>query len=400
MKANLSVRFYLKESTKKNDKDSIYLRIIYARKKSELFTGLYINQSNWNKEKHRAKKDNAINDQLSNIEGSLTSILYSLEKDEKLISASILKDLYTGKNVLETPLLSFYENHVKSIKLSNELAKSSISRYTNTLDHLKQFLIQKKETNLLLINCDFKFLSEFDIYLITRTSHITKQKLERNTVNKHHSRLRTVLIKAVKESLIQKNPYHDFKFKYNPSKRTFLTEDELKSISTHDLGLNPSLLKVRDIFLFSVYTGLRFQDAQSIKINQITTDKKGDSYLEFVQAKTKESMIIPLLKPALEIIQKYSTEEAKITGAILPRISNQKFNTYLKVIGTFAGIEKTLSHHVARHTCATTILLSNEAPIEAVSKWLGHTSIRTTQIYAKITKEYLQKVADKISKKI
>ena len=400
MKANLSIRFYIKPSTVKTDRMPVYLRIIYSRKKAEHFTGIYLNEKNWNAEKQRAKKDNVINDKLSNIESEINQIHYSLAKENKPISSGIIKDLYTGKSSISTTLIQYFEFHISAIKQANELAKGSISRYEDTLDHLKSFLSLNKNTDLLIEQVDFKLLNDFDTYLKSRVSHITKSVLERNTVNKHHSRLRTVLIKAVRESQLGKNPYLDFKFKYTPSKRTFLTNEELDKIKNHDLGNNQSLIKVRDIFMFSVYTALRFQDAQSIKKNQIVIDKNGKPYLNLTQGKTKETISLPLLQPAFEIIKKYESGESKITGTILPRISNQKFNTYLKVIGDLTGIEKELSHHVARHTCATTILLSNDASMEAVSKWLGHTNIRTTQIYAKITNEYLQSVANKISEKL
>lgn len=223
----------------------------------------------------------------------------------------------------------------------------------------------------------------------------------RNTVNKHHSRLRTILIRAVKEGHITKNPYIDFQLKYTPSSRTFLTEEELKKITENNLGDNESLKRVRDIFIFSVYTGMRFEDAQLLTIDRIEKDKKNNYTLRIEQEKTKEPLLIPLLKPALDIIKKYeNSPERKVFKKVLPKITNQKVNSYLKVIADITGIEKNLTHHVARHTCATTILISNDVPIEAVSKWLGHTNIKTTQIYAKITNNYLQKVAEKVESKI
>ena len=111
-------------------------------------------------------------------------------------------------------------------------------------------------------------------------------------------------------------------------------------------------------------------------------------------------MNIPLLKPAIDIINKYDKEERAITGKVLPKISNQKLNAYLKVIADLTGIKKELTHHVARHTCATTILITNGVPIEVVSKWLGHTNIKTTQVYAKITDQYLSQMAKKVDSKL
>jgi site-specific recombinase XerD len=167
------------------------------------------------------------------------------------------------------------------------------------------------------------------------------------------------------------------------------------------LGGNQSLEKVRDIFLFSVYTGLRFEDAQALTMDRLSKDKAGKTFLTIEQEKTNEPLVLPVLEPAVKIVSKYkSSPERKILNKVLPKISNQKLNVYLKVIADLASIDKKLTHHVARHTCATTVLLSNDVPIEVVSKWLGHTNIKTTQIYAKITNVYLQKVANNLSKKI
>ena len=136
-------------------------------------------------------------------------------------------------------------------------------------------------------------------------------------------------------------------------------------------------------------------------MKNIIKDKKGNYTLQILQEKTNEPLSIPILSPALDIIEKYKgSPERKVLDNVLPKISNQKLNAYLKVIADLASIKKTLSHHVARHTCATTILLSNEVPIEVVSKWLGHTTIKTTQIYAKITDNYMQTMANRIDEKI
>ena len=205
----------------------------------------------------------------------------------------------------------------------------------------------------------------------------------------------------IKEGYLNKNPYVDFKLTKTPSTRTFLTDEELGQITKNNLGGNKSLMMVRDIFIFSVYTGLRFEDAQRLTMDSVTKENKGKYSLRIKQEKTEESLAIPLLKPALNIISKYDkSPERTVMNRVLPTFSNQKLNTYLKVIAELTGIKKNLTHHVARHTCATTILLSNEVPIEAVSKWLGHTNIKTTQLYAKITNDYLQNVANKLENKI
>ena len=153
--------------------------------------------------------------------------------------------------------------------------------------------------------------------------------------------------------------------------------------------------------MFSVYTGLRFEDAQQLTMDNIKRMSNGKYKLTIEQGKTQRPLVIPLMKQAMEIIKKYdNTHERIVSRKVLPRISNQKLNAYLKVIADIVGIDKRLTHHVARHTCATTIMLSNQTPIEVVSKMLGHTNIKTTQIYAKVTDNYMENEINRLESRL
>lgn len=269
------------------------------------------------------------------------------------------------------------------MRVAGELEKVTVEMYGYTKNHLQKFIQStKKVDDVPIENIDYRFITDFDSFLLNPKIYKDAEKtLGRNTASKHHSRFRTILIRGIKEGLISRNPYVDFKLKKTPSKRTYLTEEELKKITDHDLGKNESLDRVRDIFIFSVYTGLRFEDAQQLTIDRIVKDKKGKYIMSIRQEKTNEELTIPVLAPAMKIVEKYSNSaERKILKMVLPKITNQKLNTYLKVIANLVGVNKALSPHVARHTCATTVLLSNDVPMEVVSKWLGHTNIKTTQI--------------------
>ena len=397
---NISIKFYLNSHKTRAGKNPIYTRIISNRRKVEMATDFFIHKKEWNSERQRVRKNIQLNESLAEIERGIYDTIYKIKKENKFISADSIKAHYTGKEQLEVSILNFFDLYIDNLKRANELAESSVLRYKDTREHLANFIIEGKNFDLSFSKINFKFISEFDLYLLNQKSHRADSTLKRNTVNKHHTRFKTILIRAIKEGLLSKNPYNDFKIKYTPSNRTFLTHDELKKISDYSFIHNKTLDRVRDIFLFSVYTGLRFMDAQNLKTNQIVIDKQNKYFITVTQEKTKEQIQIPLLLPAVNIFKKYDNEERKITNKVLPKISNQKLNSYLKEIANIVGIEKNLSHHIARHTCATTVLLSNEAPIEIVSKWLGHNNIRTTQIYAKITNEYLRQVAKKIESKI
>lgn len=394
----ISIKFYLNDLKAKGAKHPIYLRITVDRKKSEIFTSHSVEPKDWDNEKQRTKKTTHINQELSETESQVYDIINQLEKDHKKITAITIKNYLTKKDKLNYKIVEYYETFLDRMKKAKEVADVTVDMYGYTKNHLEKFLHQKKKgSDIPIENIDYKFLYEFDLFLLTLKIGKSEKTLERNTVSKHHSRIRTVLISAMKEGYIFKNPYVDFRLKKTPSKRTFLDEEELNSLIAHKLGGNESLIKVRDIFIFSVYTGLRFEDAQQLTIDKIAKNKNGKYNLLIDQDKTNEPLAIPLLEPAVNIIKKYEIlPERKIFNKVLPKITNQKLNLYLKVIADLVGIHKTLSHHVARHTCATTILISNDVPIEVVSKWLGHTNIKTTQVYAKITNPYLRKFADKI----
>ena len=397
----LSIRFYLNEYKAQGKKYPVYLRITIERKKAEIATAYYLLPKEWDESDQRTKKNRTINEDLSATEQKVYDIAKSLEKANKPLTAHSIKTYLTGKDKVDAYLLDSYDRHTERLEKAGEVDIKTLLRYRETRAHLAVFLQEKKLNDILLAHIDYKFISDFDLYLLGLKVNDTEKKIERNTANKHHSRLRTILIRGIREGHILKNPYMDFKLKYTPSKRTFLTDDELNALINHSLGGNESLLRVRDIFIFSVYTGLRFEDAQHLTIDRIAKDKNGNYSLTIAQEKTKEPLSIPLFKPAVDVIKKYEdSEERKVYKKVLPIITNQKLNAYLKVIADLTGITKNLTHHVARHTCATTILLSNEIPMEVVGKWLGHTNIKTTQIYAKITNNYLQKMAEKIESKL
>ena len=401
MKNSLTIKYYLNFPKTEKELPKIYLRITFNRLKAEFSTGLSIDKDEWDLSKMRGKKNNALNEELIFIENKILDIRRQLAYNNKPISAKIIRDIYTGNDRTHILLLQYFDEYVNKIKKqTEEFSKGTVSNYNTTYKHLKNFIKSKSKNDLPLNEMDYSFINDFDYYLITQSNSSTEKIMKRNAANKQHQRLKAICSKASKEGLLKKNPYDSFNLKFTKSHRTFLSEDELDKLKKHTLANNKSLEKVRDIFLFSVYSGLRFGDATNLKTNHIIKDKKGKYWIELIQEKTGERFEIPVLKNAMSIIEKYDNEERKITGYILPRISHQKVNVYLKTIAEIVGIEKELTHHVARHTFATTVTLSNDVPLEIVSKLLGHNNIRTTQIYAKITNKYLSKITDKLNKKL
>jgi integrase/recombinase XerD len=403
MAVSYSNKFYLKpEEGAKRLK--IYQRIIVNRQKAELYTGLQIEPKHWDEGKQRTTvKNNVLDKRLSEKEHDLHTLISKLEKEKKVITVKMVKKLLkSGEDADNAYLLDFIARYIAQKEQDNETVERTIFGYKNFLRHLTAFVAsQKLGPDVPLGQVDYGFLRALDSYLLQqKAAGKGEGKLQRNTINKHHTRFRAILHQAVREDLILKNPYKSFQLRDTPTKRKYLTEEELQILIDHDLGGNASLQRVRDIFIWSVYTGLRYQDAMDLEAKQVRKDGEGNYFFQFYQNKTGESVSIPLLDPAVEIFKRYNNDERKATGKVLPRMSNQKVNTYLKVIGDLVGIETPITHHVARHTCATTVLLANGISMEIVSEWLGHSDVNTTQIYGKITNQVLMRAGKDMKEKL
>jgi len=394
MQNSLTLKFYLYSTGKTNGELPIYLRITYQRKKAELSTGYTCLALKWNPDTELSK-DSGINRSLAEIRSKAFDLFADQLRQNQPVSATLLKKLLLGKDKPEIGLIAYFKKHVDEITLKGEIQRVSLNKYKQSLASLQDFiLIRYQLTEISLNEINYSFINEYDLYLRS------EKGLHKNTINKYHTRLRTILFKAFNESLITKQPYSGFKLVNQKTERGYLTDQEISSILKLDLSSNKSLERVRDIFIFSIYTGIRFKDAQSLTIHNLFKENK-DQIIRFNQIKTSSPISIPLVKQAITIIDKYKNiPDRKILEMLLPKISNQKINAYLKVIGDMAGIQKNITHHMARHTFATTICLNNNMPMEDLSKLLGHQSVKTTAIYGRITENRLKTSINKLQKNI
>ncbi len=220
---------------------------------------------------------------------------------------------------------------------------------------------------------------------------------------KHLERFKKMINLAIKLEWLPTNPFQRFQLKFDKYDRQYLNDRELKLIEETYFN-SDKLEKVKDVFIFACYTGLSYIDIKELRSNQIIKGIDGNDWIYTKRAKTDEIVKIPLLPKAQEIIKKYKNKpEVIVTGLLLPVYSNQKINSYLKDIVKMCGIKKHVTFHVARHTFATTVTLSNGVPIETVSKLLGHSKLSTTQIYARVIEtkisEDMQNLMLRIEKK-
>jgi integrase/recombinase XerD len=325
-----------------------------------------------------------VNQKINSIKSKLFELQFELQKNAKEVDAHQIADLIFGKTSLDTFLIQFFEeyaNHALEIK---KLNKGTYQQYITCLTAIRQYIQESTgKSDINIRKPDLAFIEGFDAFLHQKGIGI-------NTVgNKYHKKLKTVFISALQKGLIQISPYALFKIRFETTHRQYLTDQELIKIRKVEFHGNLSLEKVRDMFLFSCYTGLRFSDAIDLGMNQILTND-GYSSIYRPQNKTGETLSIPLIPEAMAIINKYDSTERKITNKVFPKISNQKFNVFLKTIAELANLDKELTHHIARHTCATT-LLNRGVSIDIVSKYLGHSSTKPTRIYAKMQDETMKK---------
>jgi len=398
-----SFKYYLKkpaslEVLDNQTKYKIYGRLIINRKKAEFFTNFSVTINDWDIEKDCLKNNVIIKEDLVDYEQSILNIRRNfIAQGIKPTASQIITAFKNKDNPTESSkVLNFFQKCLNDMDNEKRISRGTILHYKGTHAALKSFCISINKEQITIGDIDYTFIKKYDYFLAKDYKTEPEKALARNTINKYHSRFRTILNIAIKENMINNNPYQSFPLKNTKSNRTYLSPDELIKFKEADIGYNKSLDRIRDIFLFSCNTGLRFSDAMKLKMTDIKRNNENKQYIEIVSTKTKEDVLLPLTREAIDIIDKYeSFNDRLVHDFILPQISNQKFNTYLKVIGNIANIDKDITHHVARHTFAT-IALNKGIPIEVVQKLLSHTDIKTTQIYAKLLTETMFKEMEKM----
>lgn len=273
--------------------------------------------------------------------------------------------------------------------MKDVLKWGTLKNYHTPANYLEEFLRRKKKTDdIYLKHINYQFITEFETFLRSYRPEKYRKTCGTNGTMKHLERLKKLLNLAIKLEWLEKNPFKSYSFKFEKSDRQFLTERELY-ILEETIFTSESLERVKDMFLFSCYSGLSYIDLKELTTDKIVKGMDGKGWIYTKREKTQQAVKIPLLQSAKDIMKKYKEDIFKETQVIFPVISNQKTNKYLKQIMQSIGIRKKITFHSARHTFATVVTLSNGVPIETVSKLLGHTKFSTTQIYARVLESKL-----------
>lgn len=399
MKSTFNVLFYLKrDKIKKNGSVPIFCRITINKIATRFNLKLDINPKLWNVDFGRAtgksKEATDVNYILESTLASLHTTYRKIIERDNYVTAEKVKNAYLGLDVDSTTLLQLFQQHNDELEkqVGVSIVKATMSRYKRTYNHLEAFMkSQYRISDIPLREIDLRFITDFELYLRTSCD------CNVNTTNKFITLFKKIVTIAKNNGWVTVDPFGNHKIRYEKVDRGYLTDEELQTMKEKDFGVE-RLNQVRDVFIFSCYTGLAYVDVSLLKHDNIRKGFDNNLWIMTKREKTSTDVNVPLLKVAEEILDKYKGKLPD--NKILPIISNQKMNAYLKEIGTICKIEKNLTFHLARHTFSTTVTLSKGVPIESVSKMLGHTNIQTTQIYARITNEKISNDMINLSKKL
>ena len=354
-------------------------RITYLGERKPFATGLFVNPKHWDSKSQLAKPpnedNNFINAELSLIKNKINQAFLFLQVQGLEFDVEDIYKQYKGEPIQkQLGIVQFYSSYLERLKkmIGKDFKQSTWEKFNEILPAIKDYIFYKYQKKDISLNkLDYNFIEDFDYYLRTEKSN------SQITINKKIQRIKKVIKTARKQKLLDYNPFEEHKPKQAKTKIIFLTKDELDELKEKEFQ-SEILNKVRDCYIFCCYTGLGYSEMFSLKKSDLKKDDEGTLWIYKERQKTERAFSIPLIfSEPLEIIEKYKSE----SEYLLPRISNQYFNRLLKEIAFTLGITKKLTHHTARKTFATTVLLNNNIPIETVSKLLGHSKITTTLSY-------------------
>lgn len=396
-----AVSFLIKKSKLKNDLAPIYCRIAIDGKRAEIALKQMVHPSKWSAKAGKAagnsQEAREINNTIDLLRNKILKHYNLLLLEEKHISANQIKNSLLGIGESKYAILDTFRYHNERLKavINIDVSKGTHTKFETVKKKLENFIKKTyRQADIPLNAITYKFITDFEYYLKTA------EKISHNTAVKYIHCLRKIIKMSIRNEWLEKDPFANYKSTLNNVKRDQLTQEEIEQLINKTFQ-SKRLEEVRDIFIFCCYTGYAYIDVQKLSPTDLVTGIDGEKWIYTERTKTKITSNVPLLPAALRIVTKYQNEPyCRNHNKLLPVKSNQKMNEYLKEIAAIAGIDKNLTMHLARHTFATTITLSNGVPIETVSKMLGHTKLATTQIYAKVLENKVSADMNKLKNKL
>jgi len=388
MEHRISTLFYARKSKKTGEGLApIYMRITVNGQRLEQSIQRLVDPAQWSAAAGRLKGNTSQARQLNLYLDTLSSKVLQMERemvmDGVTVNFSNFREKWLGLTEPVRLLLEVFQQHndqmAALILAGKEFCPATLDRYNTCRDHIHEFIKWKYTVEDIDIRrLDYDFVADLEFWLKTH------RNCAHNTTLKYISNLKKIVNGCIRKGWLTKDPFAGFKRTKQEVEREALTELELEKIGSK-VFLTDRLNIVRDIFLFSCYTGLAYADVKKLRRSEIAQGIDGNSWIFTHRKKTDTQSRIPLLPPARAIVEKYQDlPPCYDSDQVLPVLSNQKMNAYLKEIADVCGFPRNLTFHIARHTFATTVTLSNGVPIESVSKMLGHRNLKTTQHYAKV----------------
>ena len=388
MNKTFGLLFYVKRSKMiGNGTVPVYLRVTVDGERIEISSKRYVNPDKWNANGQKlngtGEEVRSLNNYLKTLEHQVYEIHRHLIEKKLPLTAVNLKNVLLKKDDVATckMLIPIFKEHNRQVSalIGTEYAKGTADRYETSLKHTQAFLKWKyKVDDINIEGINHEFIMSYDFYLRS------ERKCANNSTVKYMKNFKKIILMCIDNGWLDKDPFIKYKPKVKIVARDYLTKEELETMAIKTYS-SLRIEQVKDIFIFCCYTGLAYIDVKQLKRSEIIKGIDGQQWIFTTRQKTDTASRIPLLTQALQIIQKYENHpECADQDKVLPVLSNQKMNSYLKEIADVCGINKELTFHIARHTFATSVTLANGVSIESVSKMLGHKNIRTTQHYAKI----------------
>ena len=336
-----------------------------------------------NRAKGKSKEARDINLSLDNIKAQIIKHYQRLSDREAFVTADMVRNAYQGIGTEYETLLGAFDKDNESFKkrIGIDRALSSYQVRVRARNHLASFIRKNyKRSDISMLELTPDFIKEYEIYLSTDAG------LHNGSVWSNCMWLKTIVAKAHYNGLTPRNPFAQYRVNQNIKDRAYLTEDEIKAVMTHKFA-DGRLAYIRDLFVFASFTALSFVDIKELTTDDIV-DVNGEKWILSKRHKTKVPFQVKLLDIPLRIIKRY--EPFQENKFIFPDLNYWSICKPLKRMIRECGIEKPISFHCSRHGFAT-LALSKGMPIESVSKILGHTNIVTTQKYAKVTTEKIDR---------
>ena len=398
MTKEVKVSFYLKRNeTKKDGKSPVMARLTIGKFSETIFSAkMTVPADLWASGRATGKSHtaNEINRQLDEIRAAALSYYRELSAVREKITADEVKNLLLGMASGQETLLSYFRTHNENFdkRIGVNRKAGSEKAYWLALNHLTKFLKEKyKLSDIPFSALDRSFIDKFDLYLKIDCHHAP------GTIVLYTTRLGTIIGEAITEGIITKNPFAGYEAERPQRQQKYLTRNELSKLMTTQFT-KPRHYLIRDLFLFSCYTGIPYCDMCKLSEEDVSIAEDDVVWIKTFREKTGMDYEIPLLELPLQILERYRGTASD--GRLLPMFPNYELNRELKNIARVCGISRRLTWHCVRHTYATEITLSQGVPIETVSRMLGHSQIKTTQIYAKITNDKIDEDMKALEKRI